>query len=360
MTDYRRLVSLDVFRGITIAAMILVNFPGSPKSVFAQLEHASWIGLTFADFIFPSFIFIVGVSAVLSISKQMEQGKTRKEVGLRVLWRTAKIFLIGIGLKILPTFTFERIELPGVLQRIALVFLACGFLFLYTGWRTQVAVAAGILIGYFLLLILVTVPGFGAGVLEPGKNLANWLDGVVIPHSLLNKKGYDSEGFLSTFPAIASGIGGLIAGHLLRKNTNRQNAVIKLYFIGFALLLAGVLWGYSFPVIKKLWTSSFVLITSGVAFSVFAFLIWLIDVKGITFATKPWVIFGSNAIAIYVLADVFETIFIKSGLRDGTFIRLVNFGVNASAASLIWAIFSVGVCFIAAHQLYSRRIFIKL
>ncbi len=360
MTDYRRLVSLDVFRGITIAAMILVNFPGSPKSVFAQLEHASWIGLTFADFIFPSFIFIVGVSAVLSISNQMEQGKTRKEVGLRVLWRTAKIFLIGIGLKILPTFTFERIELPGVLQRIALVFLACGFLFLYTGWRTQVAVAAGILIGYFLLLILVTVPGFGAGVLEPGKNLANWLDGVIIPHSLLNKKGYDSEGFLSTFPAIASGIGGLLAGRILKSGKEVRQKVTILTITGILLVLAGTFWGWTFPVIKKIWTSSFALITSGWAFITFAFLIWLIDQKKVTWGTKPWIVFGSNAIAIYVLADVFETIFVKSGLREGSYTRLVGLGVNASAASLIWAIFSVGVCFIAAHQLYSRRIFIKL
>lgn len=360
MTDSKRLISLDVFRGITIAAMILVNFPGSWGTSYPQLEHAAWIGLTFADFIFPFFIFIVGVSVVLSFSRQIESGKTTPQIAQKSLVRAAKIFAVGFALKFLPTFDFSRIELPGVLQRIALVFLACATLYLFTGWKTQLGIAAGILILYWLLLTFVPVPEMGTGVLEPGKNLANWLDGVIIPHSLLNKKGYDSEGFLSTFPAIASGIGGLLAGRILKSGKEVRQNVTILTITGILLVVAGTFWGMTFPVIKKIWTSSFALITSGWAFITFAFLIWLIDQKKVTWGIKPWIVFGSNAIAIYVLADVFETMFIKSGLRDGTFIRLVNFGVNASAASLIWAIFSVGVCFIAAHQLYSRRIFIKL
>lgn len=360
MTDSKRLISLDVFRGITIAAMILVNFPGSWGNSFPQLEHAEWIGLTFADFIFPFFIFIVGVSVVLSFSRQIESGKTTPQIAQKSLVRAAKIFAVGFALKFLPTFDFSRIELPGVLQRIGLVFLACAILYLFTGWKTQLGIAAGILILYWLLLTFVPVPEMGTGVLEPGKNLANWLDGVIIPHSLLNKKGYDSEGFLSTFPAIASGIGGLLAGRILKSGKEVRQNVTILTITGILLVVAGTFWGMTFPVIKKIWTSSFALITSGWAFITFAFLIWLIDQKKVTWGIKPWIVFGSNAIAIYVLADVIETMFIKSGLRDGTFIRLVNFGVNASAASLIWAIFSVGVCFIAAHQLYSRRIFIKL
>ncbi len=360
MTNSERLISLDVFRGITIAAMILVNFPGSWEITYPQIEHAAWIGLTAADFIFPFFIFIVGVSVVLSFSRQIESGKTTQQIAQKSLKRAAKIFAVGFALKFLPSFDFSRVELPGVLQRIALVFVACAMLYLYTGWKTQLGIAVGILISYWLLLTFIPVPNIGAGVLEPGQNLANWLDGIVIPHSLLNKKGYDSEGFLSTFPAIASGIGGLLAGKMIQDNKEARQKITILIAVGILLVITGILWGITFPVIKKIWSSSFALITSGWAFITFALLIWLIDLKKITWGTKPWIVFGSNAIAIYVLADVFETIFIKSGLRDGTFVRLVNFGVNASAASLIWALFSVGVCFIAAWQLYSRRIFIKL
>jgi predicted acyltransferase len=360
MTDSKRLISLDVFRGITIAAMILVNFPGSWEITYPQIEHAAWIGLTFADFIFPFFIFIVGISVVLSFSRQFESGKTTHQIAKKSLLRAAKIFAVGFALKFLPSFDFSRIELPGVLQRIALVFLACALLFLFTDWKIQLAIAVGILVVYWLLLTFVPVPEMGVGVLEPGRNLANWLDGVIIPHSLLNKKGYDSEGFLSTFPAIASGIGGLLAGRILKSGKEVHQNVTILTITGILLVLAGTFWGMTFPVIKKIWTSSFALITSGWAFITFAFLIWLIDLKKVTLGTKPWIVFGSNAIAIYVLADVFETIFVKSGIRDGTFTSLVRWGVNASAASLIWAVFSVGVCFITASLLYSKRIFIKL
>jgi len=216
MTSPDRLISLDVFRGLTIAAMILVNFPGSWEAIYAPLEHAEWIGTTPADFIFPFFIFIVGISITLSFSKLLEKGIARKQVFKKSMRRAVKIFGVGLALRFLPTFDFSRFELPGVLQRIALVFLACALLFIYSGWRTQLFVGVGILFAYWLALMYIPVPGFGPGVLEPGKNLANWLDGVVIPTNLLNKKGYDSEGILSTFPAIVTGISGLLAGKILQ------------------------------------------------------------------------------------------------------------------------------------------------
>ncbi|MEI6277564.1 MAG: heparan-alpha-glucosaminide N-acetyltransferase domain-containing protein [Prolixibacteraceae bacterium] len=360
MMDNKRLVSLDVFRGMVIAAMILVNFPGTWKVIYAPLEHAPWEGTTPTDYIFPFFIFMVGLSVALSYSKQLSQGKTKSQMVQKTLLRTLKIFLLGVFIHLLPTLDFSRIELPGVLQRIALVFLACAMLFLYTDWKVQLYAGTGILIAYWLAMNHIPVPQFGAGVLEPGKNLANWMDGLVIPASLLNKKGYDAEGFLSTFPAIVSGISGLIAGKIILRSESREKNVNTLFVIGIVLVFSGTIWGWSFPVIKKIWTSSFVLLTSGWAFMVFASLMWLIEIKNIQRGTIPWVIFGSNAIATYVLADVFETIFLKTGLHDGTMAFMQDIGIQTINASLIWAIFSVLVCYLAAWALYSRKIFIKL
>lgn len=360
MTDNHRLVSLDIFRGIIIAAMILVNFPGSWMSMYAPLEHATWEGTTPTDFIFPFFIFIVGVSVTLSLSKLLSKGKTKQELVKKILWRSLKIFAVGIFLRLLPTLDFSRIELPGVLQRIALVYMACAFLFLFSDWKFQLFLSIGILTVYWLALIYIPVPQFGPGILEPGKNLANWMDGAVIPASLLNKKGYDSEGILSTFPAIVTGISGLLAGRILLTKKSREESVISLFVYGTALVLAGSTWGWFFPVIKKIWTSSFVLYTSGWAMIVFAMLIWLIDIREIRRGTKTWLIFGSNAIAIYVLADVFETLFLRTNLHDRAFAGLLQTGMDPRSASLVWALFSLGVCYLAGRLLYERKIFLKL
>ena len=359
-TTSNRLISLDVFRGMTIAAMILVNFPGSWKVGYEPLEHAAWEGTTPADYIFPFFIFIDGISITLSFTKLLNEGLPKGQIVQKILWRTLKIFAIGVALKILPTFDFSRIELPGVLQRIALVFFACALLFVYTDWKTQIGIGVAILILYCLTMYYIPVPNFGAGILEPGKNLANWFDGIVIPANLLNKKGYDSEGFYSTFPAIVSGISGLLAGKILLTNNNTERKVILFFVIGSILVLCGTSWGYTFPIVKKIWTSSYVLLTSGWAFLCLALFIWLIDLNKFTTGTKPFIIFGSNAIAIYVLADVFETFFIKTNLRDNVFSGMVNWGIYDKTVSLIWAFFSVLVCYLAAHLLYSRKIFIKL
>lgn len=359
MIKSERIISLDVFRGLIIAAMILVNYPGSWKAIYAPLKHSKWEGLTPTDFIFPFFIFIVGVSITLSFSNQIKNGKSKKQLTKKTLWRALKIFTVGMLIRFLPTLDTSRIELPGVLQRIALVFLACALIYLYTSWKTQIYIAIGILVTYWLSMKLIPVPGIETGTLELGKNLANWLDGVVIPKSLLNKKGYDSEGFYSTFPAIASGISGLLAGHILLKNNIKENRVTYLYTIGTLLILAGYIWGWFFPIIKKVWTSSFTLVTSGWAFIILALLIWAIDIKGLKKGLKPWLVFGSNAIAIYVLADVFETIYKKTGFQDYGYTALQEF-LNTYNASLIWALFSLSICYLAGYILYKRRIFIKL
>ncbi len=360
MPQSDRLISIDVFRGITIAAMILVNFPGSWNAVYAPLEHAEWIGTTPTDFIFPFFIFIVGISITLSFSKQLQKGIPRNQVIKKSLWRAVKIFGVGLALRLLPTLDFSRFELPGVLQRISLVFLACAFLFLYTGWCTQFFVGVGILVAYWLALMYIPVPGFGPGDLEPGKNLANWLDSAVFPSYLINKKGYDSEGILSTFPAIVTGISGLLAGKLLQQKKDKGLIFKSLLVTGILLAVAGYGFGIFFPIIKKIWTSSFMLVTSGWAYLVFALIYWLVEIKGIKTGTKPWIIFGSNAIAIYILADVFETLFLKTGVHDFAMTTMQNMDIYIKSASIIWAVFSLMVCYTAGYFLYRKQIFIKL
>lgn len=355
-----RLISLDVFRGITIADMILVNFPGSWEVIYSPLEHAEWIGTTPTDYVFPFFLFIVGMSITLSFEKQIEKGKSASQILKKSVVRALKIFGVGLALRLLPTLDFSRFELPGVLQRISLVFLACSALYLFTGWRTQLSVGIGILFAYWIALMYIPVPGFGPGVLEPGKNLANWLDSAVFPTFLINKKGYDSEGILSTLPAIATGISGLLAGKILQQKKSKEQIFKNLIVAGIAMTAAGYGIGSFFPIIKKIWTSSFMLVTSGWAFLVFAFLYWSIEIKGIKTGIKPWIVFGSNAIAIYVLADVFETIFLQTGLRNLSMNAMQQLGIFIKNASLLWAVFSVLICYLAAYILYKRRIFLKL
>lgn len=360
MNNTGRLISLDIFRGITIAAMILVNFPGSWEAVYAPLKHADWAGTTPTDFIFPFFLFIVGISITLSFKKQIENGKSRKQIMKKSVVRALKLFGVGLALRLLPTLDFSRFELTGVLQRISLVFLVCAVLYLYTGWRTQLITGIAILAAYWVALIVIPVPGVSAGVLEPGKNLTNWIDKVVFPPFLINKRGYDSEGILSTFTAIVTGISGMLAGRILLQPIDRQKILWQLILSGVLLLVAGSLWGQFFPVIKKIWTSSFVLVTSGWAFLVYALLFFLIEIKSWKTGTFPWIVFGSNAIVIYVLADVFETIFVRTGIRDNSVLWMENSGLYLKTASLIWAFFSVLVCWTAGWILYRRKIFIKL
>jgi predicted acyltransferase len=360
MHNSQRLISLDAFRGLTIAAMILVNFPAKWGVSYAPLLHAKWNGITPTDFIFPFFIFIIGVSIALSFSKQIDAGKSKSLMVKKVIIRSVKIFTVGLLLRLLPNFDLGNIELPGVLQRIAFVFLISAILFIVTKWKIQAIIGAGILIVYWIAMQYISVPEIGTGVLQPGENMAAWIDRIVIPESLLNKRGYDSDGFFSSFPAISTCIAGMLTGRLLLSEISKEKKVIWLFIAGGLLLIGGHIWSWGFPINKKLWTSSFVLYTSGWATIVFAISIWFTDVLGYHKWSKPGIIFGSNAIAIYVLADVFETIFIHSSIKSTIYETLINLNMCPKAASLFWAIFSVTICYFAALFLYRKKIFIKL
>lgn len=361
--DDKRLVSLDAFRGFTVAAMILVNNPGDWNNTFGLLLHAQWHEMiTPTDLIFPSFLFIVGVSIVLAYAKQLRAGKSKSELQRKIVWRALKIFALGIFLSLYPDFNLAEIRIPGVLQRIAIVFLVCALLFLHSSWKTQALWGAVFLVSYWVVMVFVPVPGIGAGVLEPGQNMAAWLDSLLIPGTLWEGT-WDPEGVLSTIPALATGICGMMAGHVINSTLSGERKLVWLYCAGFCSLTAGYLWGWSFPINKHIWTSSYVLFAAGLAVLTLATFMWLIDELGYRKWTKVGVIYGTNAITAYFLAGIF-TWFVSiphgSGLQDGAMQMFRSIGLGPKAASLGWALLYNGICFIPVLILYRRKIFIKL
>lgn len=354
----KRLRSLDAFRGFTVAAMIIVNTPGSEEHAFAPLLHASWNGLTPTDCIFPFFIFIVGISITLSYGKLLATGRTKRELIGKTLKRAALIFLIGVLLGLFPDFDFTEIRWPGVLQRIALVFLACALLFLYTGWRQQAVIGAVVLLAYWVALLFVPVPGVGTGAMEPGRNLVAWIDSLLIPGSMWQGT-WDPEGILSTFPSVVTGISGMLVGKLLSvASMPHERKVSWLYLGGLLAFLLGSMWGWVFPLNKNLWTSSYVLYTSGLAAMIFASLFFVIEVMGRQKWAKIGVVFGSNAITAYVIGGILPALL--AGLNTWYVSHFIEGGNWPQVASLFWAVGICALCYVFVYLLYRQKIFIKI
>ncbi len=360
----KRLVSLDAFRGFTIIGMIIANTPGSWNYVFPPLKHAEWNGLTPTDLVFPFFLFIVGVSIVLAYSKRLKSNSPKADLVKKIIKRSILIFAFGIALNLIGS-QFSHFRIPGVLQRIAIVFLICSLLFLFTTQKTQIWTGIVLLIGYYLLMILVWVPDVGAGVLVPGKNLAAWIDSLTIPFYMYQET-WDPEGLLSTLPAIGTGITGMMAGHIMVSELKIENKVIRLFVFGFFITMIGEMWGWIFPINKNIWTSSYVLYTSGLASITWAVLIWIMDMQG----KKRWahfgVVFGTNAITAYVLSYIFQIPFTWFSIIDEKNFqtiymdRLIGAGMMPELASVIWAIIFTTMCFIPVLILYRKRIFLKI
>ena len=364
MNQINRLISLDAFRGFTIAAMIMVNYPGSWSYVFKPLLHVEWHGLTPTDLIFPFFIFIVGVSITLAYTKRLNNQTPKGPMYRKIIIRSVKIFAVGLLLWLFPKFDFETIRYAGVLQRIALVFLACAVLFLSTKWKIQAIIALAILIVYWLTMVLIPIPGQEKALLEPGLNLAAWIDSKLLPGYMWQKT-WDPEGLLSTIPAIATGISGMLAGHLILSNKSNEQKVIQLFSFGFLAFILGYWWNYIFPINKNIWTSSFVLVTSGLAAMVLAVSIYFVDMKKRTRFTKPGIIFGSNAITVYVLADVWSLLFYNLKIGENS-LNLHFLGIFEAAGwsmkfgSFLYSLLFICFNFIPAWILYKKKIFIKL
>ncbi len=313
-----RLVSLDAFRGFTIAAMIMVNYPGRWSHVFAPLLHENWHGITPTDLIYPFFIFIVGVSIVLAYNKRLAAGLPKKDMYKKIVSRSIKIFAVGIFLALFPMFDFANLRFAGVLQRIALVFAACAFLYLNAGWKKQAWTGAVILITYWLAMTLIPTPEAGKPMLEPGVNLAAWIDQQLLPGRMWQGD-WDPEGILSTL-----------------------------------------------PINKNIWTSSYVLYTSGLAAMTLAAAMFLIDILGYRRGTGFGIIYGANAITAYVLAGVLSGLFYGIQYWGGKSLNhhfvdsLWQAGLDPRIASLMYALMYVFVIFIPVYYLYRKKIFIKL
>jgi len=364
-----RLVSLDAFRGLTIAGMILVNNPGSWAHVYPPLRHAEWHGCTPTDLIFPFFLFIVGVSIVLSQSRQREGGAGQSQLRRKILRRTALIFALGLFLNAFPRFDLGSLRCFGVLQRIALTYGAAALIVLYAGRRVQAGIAGGLLLGYWALMTLVPVPGFGAGDLGLEGNLAAWLDRTLLAGHTWREL-YDPEGLLSTIPAVATVLIGVATGYLLQSKRAPEQIVNRLFVLGWAGILSGAGWGLVFPVNKALWTSSYVLLTAGAALELLALCYWLIEVRGGARWARPAILFGLNPLAIFVGSGLLVKLLIRIPMTAGgesptslytwLYRQLFVPWAGEMNGSLAFAVANVLFWLGVAAVLYRRRIFIKI
>ncbi len=303
-----RLVSLDVFRGLTIAAMILVNNAGDWDHVFGPLRHARWHGWTVADLVFPFFVFILGSAIPLSLGRRLDSGTPPWRVVLSVLRRTVALIALGFVLNLLPDFDFTAVRIPGVLQRIGLCYLAGSLVFIMTR-RPSLwwAVSLSLMAAHWAVLALLPVPGYGAGVLDPLGNAARHIDGTLFAghtYRLAPAPGFDPEGLLGTLSATASALFGMLAGRWMLKERTPQERFRGLFAAANLALGAGLVLNEFMPINKNLWTPSFAVFSSG--FALYALLVChrLADMKAVRLPGRPFVALGSNALAVYVLSSL--------------------------------------------------------
>ena len=296
-----RLLALDVFRGMTLVLMLIVNNPGDWSHVYTPLLHADWNGCTLTDLVFPFFLFIVGVAVPLALGARKDLGNTDSQLYLKIFKRTILIFLIGIVLSGFPYFRLHTIRIPGVLQRIAIVYGCIAVLYLNFSIRSLVVIGFGILIGYWLMMTMIPVPGLGYSSLEPETNLGAWLDYKLLKgHLWSQSKVWDPEGILSTLPALGTGIIGIWVGALLKKSWPLPEKIIHLFFAGVFCLMIGYFWDMLFPINKKLWTSSYVVFVGGLSMVTLAALIYVIDIKGSKSWSRHFNYFGMNSLLVFV------------------------------------------------------------
>ncbi|MGA8500060.1 MAG: heparan-alpha-glucosaminide N-acetyltransferase domain-containing protein [Candidatus Sulfotelmatobacter sp.] len=375
-----RLTSLDLFRGATIAAMILVNNPGNDHAYW-PLEHAEWNGWTPTDLIFPFFLFIVGVSLVFSSETRLSRGDSRSLLLRHAFRRAVIIFAIGLALNwIVDSLLSRGVRIPGVLQRIGICYFAASILYLYLRPRTRALVVAALLVGYWILMRFVPVPGLGVpgreiSFLHPDANLGAYLDRRFLIHlwgtsSRLYEITRDPEGLLSTLPAIATALLGVFTGEWLRSKRSPQNKALGMLIFGVIGLILGKTWGIWFPINKKLWTSSYVLFTAGFALVCLALCYWATDIKHWRGAwTRPFLIFGRNAITAYIIADLFAVLLYAFNKRVNgqmmnaqqyIFQRFFSSLGSPSFCSLLFSLAFVLLCLLPIWLMDRKKIFLRI
>jgi predicted acyltransferase len=371
----QRLVSLDLARGITIAFMILVNNAGSGRFAYWPLKHSEWNGWTPTDLVFPSFLLLAGISIVYSTAARTARGESKGVLLLHVFRRAVILIAIGVLVHGYPDFPWATLRIYGVLQRIALCYLVASILYL---WSRRAATLAGIavacLLGYWILMRWVPVPGFGLPVrdiplLDKDMNWVAFVDRLVFPGRLYEKV-RDPEGLLSTIPAIGTTLFGVLTGIWLRTTRSMSNKAGGLLAASVSGIAMGSLWGIWFPINKKLWTSPFVLFAGGCTLLLLAICYLLIEIKKRDGAwTYPWKVFGSNAIAVYIFAELLESTLNAirltrpggtSSLKEFIYQRIYYPIINPSFGSLLYSLSFVLICFLPIAVLYKKRIFIKL
>jgi predicted acyltransferase len=391
-----RLLSLDVFRGITIAGMLLVNNPGTWSAIFPPLEHAEWNGWTPTDLIFPFFLFIVGITTHLSLSARRARGDDDSALIKQVLRRGIIIYLLGFAMAMFPfyqwgtiasipnpsawdrvLFRIEHVRILGVLPRIAIVYICAALLTLRTTLKQQIIIIATLLFGYWFAMTLIPVPGedaIGALLLNThDRNLAAYLDRLILGtnHTWIGSVTFDPEGPMSTIPAIATAMLGVIAGRWIALKEKPLLERITALFAGGSIgMMLGLMWNWSFPINKSLWTSSYVIFTAGMACVAIATIMWIVDYCNVKWWTKPLVIYGVNPIVAFVGSGVMARLIYtlwhvtyngkSTAIQDAAYQALFLPWLPPRVASLAFAICFVLLWYGILTVLYRRNIILKV
>jgi predicted acyltransferase len=358
-----RVVSIDALRGFDMFWIIggdaffralfkLIDTPWS-RTLFDQLEHTKWNGFTFYDLIFPLFLFIVGAAMPFAISKRLQRGDSRKELYIHIVKRTLTLFALGLVYNHILDLDFAHFRWAGVLQRIALCYFFAAMIFMWLKIRGQAISIGFILVTYWIIMMVVPVPGFGAGVWTPEGNLSAYIDRLLLPGRFCCYTFGDNEGILTTLPAIATTLLGGLAGHLLRSALEQRKKVLGLVAAGGSSLVLALIWGALFPINKLLWSSSYVLFAAGWSFLLLALFYWLVDVRGYQKWAFPFIIIGLNPITIYVLQSVFDFGTIASIFVHGFIDDLGAF------KPVFWVTCILAVKWLFLYFLYRQKIFLK-
>src|SRR5690348_6472923 len=300
-----------------MALMVLVNNAGDGHNAYGPLQHSAWNGWTITDVVFPTFLWIVGVAITLSLGRRLERGVARRELMGQVLRRSVVLYALGLLVYLFPRFDFSTMRVLGVLQRIAICYLIAAAIYLSTTTaRARILWIVSLLASYWLLMKLVPAPGYEAGRLDVEGNLAHYIDRIILGrHNYASTKTWDPEGIVSTLPAVATTLFGVLAGQLLRWKKSLMERTTVLFLIGNTLLAAGLICDQWLPINKKLWTSSFAIFMAGLAFVLLAMLLYLIDHLGYQQLVQPFVILGMNAITIYMLSELLAISLDRLGLH---------------------------------------------
>ena len=338
--------------------MMLVNNSGS--QAYAPLHHAAWNGWTFTDTAFPFFLWIAGMAMTFSFAKRVEAGADKGKLVLHTLRRALFIFALGLFLNGFPNYHLASLRIPGVLQRIAVCYFLAAVVFLYCSRRMQVVVAAALSPGVLGSDDACAGSGIWAGVLERQGNLEQYIDSLFLSgHMYSATKIYDPEGLLSTIPAVATTLFGILTGHLLRGALPALEKLAWMFFSGNLLLFLGLFWDKVFPINKNLWTSSYSVFMAGLALVVFACCYWLIDIKGWKQWCRPFAIYGSNAIAVYVMAGLVSRLLGILGWRTPLYEAAVS-AFGGANGSLVYAMGHVLLLYVVAWGLYQKRWFLRI